>query len=250
MCWQKAKVSTGGNLQKIMNKIYKAALLSVLGFAGAMTAHAQTAYNGDLIVGFTTQSGNDLVYDLGAESSLVNGESWALTSLLTGMNLSTVDWGVVGSTPPPITRTGTDYSWTTTALGAPTPASINGNTTLKDDVESPIGNIYQNFATAGAGQSLSISSSSDDSWNTETVNPNAPGDYINTYENPNVTGETSADFYQALSDNSAPTLLGTFALNSSGDLTFTATPEPSTYGLLAAGGLLFVASRKFRRQQV
>jgi len=64
-----------------MRTSLKAALLAVLGLASVMAAQAVT-YNGDLIVGFTKASGNDLVYDLGAETTITNGQKWNLGSAL------------------------------------------------------------------------------------------------------------------------------------------------------------------------
>src|ERR1700723_2563737 len=81
-----------------MKKIQiKTALLVLLGLAAIQSSQAQATYNNDLIVGFSTQSGTDTLYDLGAVSSLTNGETWNLGSLLTSYDLTTVDWGVIAS---------------------------------------------------------------------------------------------------------------------------------------------------------
>ena len=78
-----------------MIKRFKSVLVAIA--VGVVLTSAQAAtYNGDLLIGFTTQSGNDVIYDLGAESSLVNGETWNLSSLLSGYNLNNVNWGVIG----------------------------------------------------------------------------------------------------------------------------------------------------------
>src|ERR1700679_3535832 len=93
-----------------MKNLYKVALLAALGLGAIASAQAQFTYGGtpqsgggatyndsDLILGFTSTSGTDAEFDLGSETSLANGETWNLSSILTSYNLSTVDWGVVGT---------------------------------------------------------------------------------------------------------------------------------------------------------
>ena len=70
------------------------ATLIAIAIAGATAASHAAAYNNDLIIGFSSTSGNDLLYDLGSFSSLSQGETWNLSALLSGYNLSTVNWGV------------------------------------------------------------------------------------------------------------------------------------------------------------
>ena len=96
----------------------KIALLVLLGLAVIQSAQGQggATYNNDLIVGFSTQSGTDTLYDLGAESSLTNGETWNLGSLLTSYDLSTVDWGVIAS----VSSSHTQYLTYNPGLGAVT----------------------------------------------------------------------------------------------------------------------------------
>jgi hypothetical protein len=226
-----------------MKKLYKAALLVSLGLAGITAVQAAT-YNGDLLVGFSQQSvGNDLIYDLGSYSSLTDGETWDLTSLLAGYDVTTVNWGVIGSKSSPTPRT----AWTT-VLGNP----INGNSAWAA-LNTPAASIYGNFAAAGAGQSLSITNNDDDSWTVQTISPDLPTDYLNAYGNPNVQGLTSDTLYQLTVGGGAPTAVGAFTLTGGEDiLTFNveAAPEPSTYGLLFLGGLLAVSlRRKFHGKQ-
>jgi PKD repeat protein len=191
---------------------------------GATLTSAQAAtYNGDLLIGFTTQSGNDLIYDLGAESSLTNGETWNLSSLLSGYNLTNVNWGVIGDK----SVSGTRYVWTTTG-GLP-PNTVP-NTAAWGNIDSSARSIYQNFGTAGAGQSLSIDTTDANSWNQQTINGGGPLQYVNVYENPNVQGVTSDSFYSLIANGSAPTLVGNFTLNSGGVLTFNVAASPPVAG--------------------
>src|SRR5271170_4881090 len=124
-----------------MKKIFKSALLaSSLGLAGITTAQA-VSYNGDLLVGFTEGSGNDAVLDLGAASSLYDGETWDLTSLLTGYNLSTIQWGVIGST----SGTSPREAWSTYDGNA---LPNNG---AWNNLNAPAVDLYSYFSAAGAG---------------------------------------------------------------------------------------------------
>ncbi len=225
-----------------MNKIYKATLLAALGLSGVLSAQAAT-YNGDLLVGFTTQSGNDLIYDLGSTASLLSGQTWNLTALLTGYNLNAVNWGLIGDA----NLSGIHTAWSSTE--GVTPGSIP-STAAWGKIDTAVKSIYQNFGAAGAGQSLSIDSADDNSWNHQTVSPSLTTQYANVYGNPNVVGLTSASLFSAVGDGSTPSLLGTFSLNSSSVLTYSATPapEPGTFALIGGGAaLLLVFRNKFRR---
>src|SRR5437868_6768805 len=79
-----------------MKKTIKATMIA-LAIAGTASAVQAATYNNDLIIGFSSTSGNDLLYDLGSFGSLTAGEQWNLSSLLGGYNLNTVNWGVVGN---------------------------------------------------------------------------------------------------------------------------------------------------------
>src|SRR5881392_3471842 len=70
--------------------------------------------------------------------------------------------------------------------------------------------------------------SDDNSWNQQTRLGRIATQYHNVYEDPNSIGTVSADFYSVINNNTPGSLLGTFTLNSSSIVTFTAVPEPST----------------------
>jgi hypothetical protein len=93
-----------------------------------------------------------------------------------------------------------------------------------------------------------VDASAGNSWNVETLNPTLSTDYANSFNTPNVSGETVDNLYISQGYNTDPVLLGSFSLSSSGVLSFDPVPEPSTVGLLTGAGLLMVALRnKFRR---
>jgi hypothetical protein len=226
-----------------MKNFYKAALLAVLGLASVPAVQA-APYNGDLLIGFTEGSGNDVVYDLGPTSSLYNGETWTLGSLLSGYDLSTISWGVIGTESTGSPRT----AWSTT--DGTTPPINLPNLSAWGKNNTAISSIYQNFASAGAGQSISIATTDDNSWNSQTISPSLPTQYANVFGNPNVVGTVSDSLYSILANNTTPTLEGNFSLDGNGTVTLNVVPEPSTYGLLAVAGLLGLSRLKsFRRKQ-
>jgi hypothetical protein len=224
-----------------MSNAYKAALLAALGLAGGVTAQAAT-YNGDLLIGFTTQSGNDTIVDLGAVSSLGMSMSWNLSSLLGGYNLNTVDWGIIGDKN--VTGTGR-LAWSTFPGALP-------NTSAWGTLDASAKAIYSNFTTAGSGQSLMITSADDNSWNQQTINGSLPTAYHNVWGNPNTAGLGTETLYQMLATGIDPVALGTFSLSSNGTLSFAAAsvPEPATYGVLGGAGLLLVSLRSQLRRKV
>jgi hypothetical protein len=224
-----------------MKRITKTALLAAIALAVATPAQAAT-YTGDLLIGFTSQSGSDFIFDLGQASSLTDGQTFNLSSALSSFNLNTVNWGIIGDKNVSGVRT----AWTTTS--GTTPNTVP-NTTTWGSLDTATKSIYQNFPVGGAGDSFTILATDDNSWNQQTINGSLTTQYHNAYENPNLVGLGSESFYSLVANGSAPTLAGNFTLDSGGIVTFTATavPEPGTYGLLAGAGLLVLS---FRRQFV
>ena len=178
-----------------------------------LNGQAQTTYNNDLLIGFTKQSGNDLIYDLGAASSLTNGQTWNLATLLSGYTLATVNWGVIGD----INVSSTRYAYSTTDGSIPN--SISSASAWKK-LDTATASIYQNMPAAGAGQHVSIAISDDNSWVNQTVNGNLMTSYVNVYDNPNVVGLTSDSFFSMIATNQPPQLAGKFTLAANGVVTF------------------------------
>jgi hypothetical protein len=215
-----------------MKKTLSALLLASTLIAALPARAIQAPYTpGDLLIGFTTESGSDEIYDLGQESSLTNGKSWNLASLLTSYgNYSTVNWGVIGNG----TNAGTvRTAWTTTATGI-VPNTIQGSGAFGklNTVATTLGQKAPGSAIT-AGQSYAPLASSETSWNTETLTGTLASDYNNAYESPNVLGVTSADFSQVNDDGSAPILLGNFTLAANGVVTFntvSSSPTPPVAG--------------------
>jgi hypothetical protein len=224
-------------MKKIQIKI---ALLVLLGLAVIQSAQAQggATYNNDLIVGFSTQSGTDTLYDLGAVSSLSNGETWNLGSLLTSYDLTTVDWGVIASVSSNHTQYLT-YNPGSGAATAPSPVASFGQWNF---INTAVKTIYNNsFVTAGAGKSATVSSSQPYSWNVETINPTLGTDYLNEEggANPNAVGESTVGFFAQPDNGATPPQIGNFSLNASGVVTFNtlsaAPPMPKIVSLVRSG---------------
>src|SRR5262245_11640621 len=97
-----------------MKRITKTVMLAVVALTAAASSKAAT-YTGDLILGFTSQTGNDFIVDLGLASALTSGQQFNLSTDLAGFNLNTVHWGIVGDR----NVGGVRNAWTSTGGGAP-----------------------------------------------------------------------------------------------------------------------------------
>jgi hypothetical protein len=204
-----------------MKETCKIALLIALGCASNLSTHAQTAYNNDLIVGFTTGSGNDVVYDLGSPASLTNGETWNLSSLISGFTLSSTRWGVIGSKGPVTGGASLNNQRFVYTTSLTTPPNVTGKAawTAVDTTAMPYS--YQYFPAAGAGNSLTIAATDPASWFTlTTVDGGSTQGFQANYADPNVYGAIAVGFYQAVAIDSTPTNIGTFTLSASKILTY------------------------------
>ncbi|MFZ4484062.1 MAG: PEP-CTERM sorting domain-containing protein [Chthoniobacterales bacterium] len=204
------------------------------------------------------------VFDLNTDLTTVFGASWASNPT----NGSGVRWAVVGFTDDsvnntPISGLNARSAFLTRARTNPATQStplVYASTSHLD----PFAAEFKNFAYGTGGgafaSSLSTTNSSEalinsagltNSWNTR-IGSAANGSFglgsARRVEQPqigNFTGPTDSvlDLYLAPFTGSSlvsdTTYLGNFSLDSSGELTFTSVPEPSTYallGLTAAAG--------------
>lgn len=224
-----------------------------------MTAAAQAQYStGDFVVGFTSGSGNDVVYDLGRVSNFTDGQSWNLNSALTSSpgsysSLGNLNWGGVGGISLGLSSSLKTVYSTVPAGQTTVPAKIP-NTTTFNGIRTSIDTIGQFITSGPAG----IDSASDPaSWNGETI-VGGTGTFFNNYgsttiNDPNSTtpasftsGAVVEDLYAVKADNTPGQLLGTLTFDSTGTLTFNASavPEPSTLSLLGGAAVLGLALRK------
>ena len=205
--------------------------MAVLGVASVTAVQAQ--YNGDLVVGFTIASSSDLVYDLGSETSITNGQTWNLSSALTAANLntslSTVSWGVVGAN-----SSDANYSWLTVASGSV--KTVSGQTAW-NKINSACGNLVDNdFGIVSMGNYATPDIGLSYSWSLGVGNAgNHLGTFTSNSQYPNRTGTGSIAFWQQIANGSAAVKLGNFTLNSSGLLTYnTLSPSVSTNAYLTS----------------
>lgn len=213
--------------------ICRTTLAALIGVAGVTQLKADSV--GHLLLG-VTQSGknttqNDLYYDLGPVTNIVNGMTWSLNSVLAaqGYDLSQIQWGVLGDSLNGDTQFKNPHTGLTWYSDAQTPININGLAGFNSR-QTPINTVEQAFfggvgnakATNGQSQAIFYSGSGlGYSWYEETISGVLTWWSVTGGANVNVTGINSpANIWQITDDNSAPILLGTLTLNGSGVLTF------------------------------
>jgi hypothetical protein len=254
--------------QTIMKNLSKAAVLSAMAVLAGQAAYAQIAAD-DLILGFNKSGKSDYVIDLGAFSSLSTtavthlGADASLTTFNTTFtSLAGVNAAVVGGNNSTVTGVGDAYldkvrvgaingpltAGTETALS---PVSRNQIALAGSDVNSVNAGVNGDFT------SFIGTSTTDNGSGTFLQNLNAPlGTSLADFS----SGVLTLDIFKATrpaSGNSGWAFDGTVSLDFTGGspiVDFTpagfsaAVPEPSTYGMLAGGGLLALALRRqFRR---
>jgi PKD repeat protein len=210
-----------------MNKLMTAALLLVLCLTGLTTVKAESY--GDLIVGFTTETGNDHLQDIGSSASITNGQTWNLATLLSGVSLSTVYWGVIGDATTTDSSVLTNISTKadtifTTAVQTPPQANEDTFGYFDLGINSILNNDFAGgqYGTYPGNTNITTAATADDSWNMETINGTHPTDIVNSFGNPNVAGTNTANpLWQVTANSSAPVELGKFTLNNLGVLTYT-----------------------------
>lgn len=236
--------------------------------AVALSSTAQAQYNsGDLVLGFTTSaSTGDLVINLGATSSdtwltagsgttdLVSGgevgysKSTFVTALsANGLSLNSLTWGVVGGYYNNANNAGV-YVTSTSKPSVPT---TYGFPTSAIDTA---GNVINGSSTPANTAVVDPTQGNGNSWK-EAIVSTTGSSLTGTYLNPTTTTSSSfssgtsyetIELYSSIQKSGVSTLtdLGYFTLGSDGSFTFTAVPEPATYGLLAGLGVLAVSLRR------
>jgi hypothetical protein len=234
-----------------MNISYKLALLAALGLAGTLAAQAQSINSsyvtGDLLVGvYDPTVANTEVVDIGSFSSLQNGETWDLSSLLTSAGFSSTlnaasQFGVVGYQTVVGSTGDSIYS-----TDASQPPSLLRNTrfTAMPDVN-----------TLGLNEGAQLIPSPyinpGVDWYSETLAGSSSTLFADIGYQVNATVGNAAQLWTTVANNSTPSQDSTFTLNPSTEvLTYGTVPEPSTLGLFGGAGVLLLAFRnKFSRKQ-
>jgi hypothetical protein len=270
-----------------MNKMNKTAMVSsaILAVFAAAQVHATTTiyHQGDLLVSFRaanpTASGagsKDLTIDLGNVSTFVttynNQAPVDLSSYLSGVDFTTLFGGVnqlLWSASATVNPGTSGNLWTTrTRNGNPayydagSTAWNNSDTFSQPTQAQPIESVGLGLNVAGTALSATAGTTADlnnlysyhnfvtDGSYNQSFGAGAPG--VETSTGGSFAGHSvSADFYEVLASDSNPGQSGTyegyFTFSSSGTLTYTAAPEPTTLSLFAGLGLLGVVCRRALR---
>jgi len=203
--------------------------------------------------------------DLATEFS---GTGWATNYSLGDSSAgNAVQWGIIGAT------SGSQFGLAANTLfetqGETTPGTQStpitpNSSSLQSQVTGAIAQLGGQYAQASGTGSSSLGAFSGhndtNSWSSFTPSSAAFNQSF-SIEQPSSGANTGAtdstlDFYEVVpnttknSHNGSTTDLGTFTLDSSGDLIFTsaaAVPEPSTYAMVGLGAMSLLGFRRFRR---
>jgi hypothetical protein len=255
-----------------MNKMRKTALLASLGLGlVALSASAANTYNpGDLVLGMRASGSQDLLVDLGSFSQYDAGArggssasftptAWSssyLSSTFSG-GPSTVTWSVFGAlkdsgtgstaTAPDGSTLTHDTLWASAAGPGSSPwvvQSVSAQRASQVQV-SALGNEYQTTGTSLSSSAKQVSPSDTASYTTINGNGDLNGTFQGSIE---MTGAGTLDLYElanpATQSGQNALFLGSFVLGANDSLTFVPVPEASTYGLIAAAGLLALSLRR------
>lgn len=242
---------------------YTLAALAAIALASFSTAQAQITPNGagDLVLGIFNST-NSLEFDLGAYSTLSNGETWDLQNIVSGSGVgSGLTFNIVaagggagagGLGVDEIVTTGTKFA-------ASLPNSLSTENSAITTLEGP--NAVTggtNETPSGANYTAAVQSSGDAAsfykkYGTGTTQFGFGGNYT---LGQSYTGSNSIGLYDLLEPNTTGTPesaveIGTFTFTTTdGDTVLTydslsATPEPSAYALgLCAIALFWVLKRR------
>ena len=210
-------------------------------------------------------------YSLGgiaADLSATFGSGWATNSATQGDN---VQWGIIGASDKNVSATFGAYTLPADTLfetraeftpgsgsTAPTESSSSLQKTVDGKILNSLGAAFNNTSTT-ANSSVATVEPTSVSNNWSSFGPQSTvGSWANNIEQPTsgaFIGATNSqlDLYELLPTNSGGsgqgTELGSFTLDSSGDLSFTsaAVPEPSTYAAIGLGAAFLLFFRRSRK---
>ena len=234
----------------------------------AIDASAQFNYqNGDLLAGFGNGGSTDVIVDLGSLANFQTHtpQSFNLNAVLTstfGSVSSSLYWSTFGVNDTTISPSNSSVSqgdpntmWVTLGRINPavqTSAPLTGSSSLQQlavgDVETIASLTSPNQGSPGMivdyAQGIELVNTSVGGYTsmmTGAYNGNLQGDW--SYDILN-NGAGVSDLYQSDPTHSRATLLGSFTLDPSGDLTFNPVPEPSTWAMFGSGILALLAIRR------
>ncbi len=229
-----------------MKKTIKIITLATAALAAASAAQADWNYDGDIVLGFSRGTGNDVLFNLGPASGLPTGGAGVdLSSLINNSLLAdftgSFKFGAAAS------------DWTSSIIystdvpGGGIPAAINGG-----NFNTAAASLYNTGGLITGGDSATVAFTDPAGWTGNMVpTPDLSGSgFWSAYGDVNGTfgsSPTILDFYKA-ADTMPVEMLGTFTLSRDGaDFSLgyvSVVPEPTTFGLLAGAGLLVLSLRR------
>jgi hypothetical protein len=254
-----------------------ALVLAGVAFIGS-TAKAQvSASTGDLILAFRTTDNSvpyNLEVDLGQASQFVGlpggtvldlslgGSYFGSTGGLAAADLATVFssgsnwnqnsnlvWSVAGTNGP----AGNDTLWATFASTAQNDASKSTQATPASKLSTEETTISGQTSLTSP-QAAEIASGANGSYTTEITYGGTAKNYNYFYSNNSTetsvvsSGDATLNLYQLTAGSGPAVEIGTFDLGSSGSLTFTSVPEPSTYAMALGGLGMLIGAQRLRRR--
>lgn len=242
--------------------------------AGPLHAEPNVPYSsGDVILGFQLSGDNDLEVDIGPYSSFLNattpfninfgvipadqtGAGATVTSLNADLTAnygsswasSALQWGVVGNNGSTIF-----LSQDAADPDIPQRPSTSNAGVFSGDIESLGDGLGTSPSTINSTKTASVATGAANSWDSFTPSSDGFETGLDIEQQDGHGATTSALNLFELAPNGRNgggngQDIGSFALNNSGDLTFTpeAVPEPSTWLSVIAGALLLVFARRRR----
>jgi len=248
-------------------KLFKSLAVVAAFSAAVLSSHAAIGAANQLVIGFAqTGASNDVELNLGVldTSNLLSAGTHNLgnvSSLLNanfGTDWSTISWAAAGGTK--LSAGGSEYVtslWSSTTITDGVLGNANSNNFGLQSTSAVNNGIVKVNALMGGTVTGNLISTSDVKSFTKTIPFNMPtvnvvnnlGNFVTT-----TAGSFSAsDLYliKGNVDTSLPGVIGvsglqgTLAVSSTGDISFTVIPEPSTYAIILGGLTVgFVALRR------
>jgi len=261
-------------------KLKNILMTGALALVGAASANAAMTYNaGDLILGFGSASSTySYEIDLGSYTKLTSSFTYQVSTsdLATAFGTSwttwdgTVSFGIIGAGSSSTSVIGSGATQkaagTTWVTDTNTPNYLKGSTGQKS-ASSQIGTVTggQTGAGSNGAYTTGVASTNDSNATLISVSSGDNSFFSKFIGTPNGTygssavssldsGATSVSMneYEMTGSltsgyNLPASPIGTFSLSNSGELSYQAVPEPSTYAMLGFGGLSLLGMIRRRR---
>jgi hypothetical protein len=245
-----------------MRKIVRTALLATAGIAlsvqSASAAGNPYSANGDVLLCFKAAgAANDVIFDVGSMSQFFQGSvSFDLAGLGYNPNFVTANVGAFSSvqfavyvavgTGVPRTVGVTDESPGGNVMNSASPAA---NALVASSINN-MGSAYaailgSGILTPGRPGAVRMATSTPNGYTSQGDNLNNTLNGLSSVTVADFGGLDALGIFETLTGSGNPVMQGTFDLNpTTGQLVYTAVPEPATYGCIAGLGLLALSLRR------